>query len=144
MGRGSPDQGQAQVIVLDANILVSAILGVQTERVLGAAIGRGLTLGVPEPQILESARVLTEKLGFTHEEAQLALETVTAIVIPLGSELYGAKEEAARQRLHQRAQSDWPMLAAALTIEGGVWTNDRDFFGSGVPVWSSRNIKYAV
>lgn len=132
------------MIVLDANILVSAIMGVQTERVLAAAIGQGLTLGVPEAQILESARVLTEKLGFTHEEAQLALETVTAIVTPLGTEFYGAKEEAARHRLHQRAQSDWPVLAAALTIDGGIWTHDRDFFGTGVPVWSSRNLRYAA
>jgi predicted nucleic acid-binding protein len=132
------------VILLDANILVSAIMGVQTKRVLAAAIGQGLTLGVTEPQILESARVLTEKLGLTHEEAQLALEALTAVVVPVGAEFYGAKEEAARQRLHRRAQSDWPVLAAALTIDGGVWTHDRDFFGTGVPVWSSRNLRYAA
>jgi predicted nucleic acid-binding protein len=132
------------VILLDANILISAIIGVQTRRVLADAIGRGLALGVPEPQILEAARVLTEKLGLTHEETQVALETVTATVVRLGAEFYRGKEEAARQRLHQRAQSDWPVLAAALTNEGGIWSHDRDFFGTGVPVWSSRNLKYAV
>ena len=131
------------MILLDANILVSAILGVQTKRVLAAAIERGVTLAIPEPQILESSRVLTEKLALTPERAQLAIETVTAVVTPLGANFYGAKETAARQRLHQRAQSDWPVLAAALTIDGGIWTHDRDFFGTGVPVWSSRNLKYA-
>ena len=144
MGRGSPDQGKAQVIMLDANILVSAIIGVQTKRVLAAAIERGVTLGIPEPQILESSRVLIEKLGLSPEKAQVALDAVTAVVAPLGREFYGAKEDAARQRLHQRAQSDWPVLAAALTIDGGIWTHDRDFFGTGVPVWSSRNLKYAA
>jgi predicted nucleic acid-binding protein len=132
------------VILLDANILVSAIMGIQTRRVLAEAIGRGLTLGVPEPQILEAARVLTEKLSLTHEETRDALETVTATVIRLGAEFYSAKEEAAHQRLHERAQSDWPVLAAALTIDGGIWTHDRDFFGTGVPVWSSKNLKYAA
>jgi predicted nucleic acid-binding protein len=137
-------QGQAQVIVLDANILVSAIIGVQTKRVLEAAIERGVTLGIPAPQILESSRVLIDKLGVAVEKAQVGLEAVTAIVTPLGREFYGAKEDAARQRLHQRAQPDWPVLAAALTIDGGIWTHDRDFFGTGVPVWSSRNLRYAT
>jgi predicted nucleic acid-binding protein len=132
------------VIVLDANVLVSAILGVQTKTVLANAIERGLSLGIPEPQILECSRVLTEKLGIAPEKSRLALETVMAIVIPLSAEFYGAKEDAARQRLHRRAQSDWPVLAAALTIDGGIWSHDRDFFGTGVPVWSSRNMRYAA
>ena len=132
------------MILLDANILVSAIIGVQTKRVLAAAIERGVTLGIPEPQILESLLVLTEKLGLSAEKTQVALEAITAVVTPLGREFYGAKEEAARQRLHARAQSDWPVLAAALTINGGIWSHDRDFFGTGVAVWSSRNLKYAV
>jgi predicted nucleic acid-binding protein len=132
------------VILLDANILVSAIIGVQTKRVLAGAIQQGLILGVPEPQIREAVRVLTGKLGLTHQDAKIALETVMAGLIPLGAEFYEANEEAARQRLHRRAQSDWPVLAAALTIDGGIWTHDRDFFGTGVPVWSSRNLQYAA
>jgi len=131
------------VILLDANILVSVIIGVQTKRALAAAIERGVTLGIPEPQVLESFRVLTDKLGLSAERVQVALAAVTAVVMPLGREFYGAREHDARQRLHQRAQSDWPVLAAALTNDGGIWTNDRDFFGTGVPVWSSRNLKYA-
>jgi predicted nucleic acid-binding protein len=131
------------VILLDANILVSAIAGVHTKRVLAETAARGVTLGVTEPQLLEAARVLTQKLGLTREEAEIALEAVSALVVPLGAESYAAAEPASRERLHRRAQADWPVLAAALMFDGGIWSHDRDFFGTGVPVWSSRNMRYA-
>lgn len=53
------------MIVLDANILVSAVLGRAVPRVLAAAHARGVTLTVAEPQILKAARVLVDKLGLT-------------------------------------------------------------------------------
>jgi predicted nucleic acid-binding protein len=32
---------------------------------------------------------------------------------------------------------DQPTVALALTINAGIWTLDRDFFGIGLPVWST-------
>ncbi len=32
---------------------------------------------------------------------------------------------------------DRPTVALALTINAGIWTLDRDFFGIGLPVWST-------
>lgn len=132
------------MIVLDANILVSAVLGREAPRVLAAAHARGVTLAVTEPQILEAAAVLVGKLGLTQAEARRGLEAVTSLVTPLGLEFCVAMEAPARRRLHERAQGDWPVLAAALASEGGIWTHDRDFFGVGVPVWSSRNMVHAA
>lgn len=63
---------------------------------------------------------------------------------PLALEFCTAMETHARRRLHERAQSDWSVLAAALAAEGGIWSHDRDFFGVGVPVWSSRNMIHAA
>lgn len=131
------------MIVLDANILVSAILGRQVPRVLASARAKGVTLAVPESQIIEAAGILIDKIGLTQIEARKGIEAVMGFAIPLGQQFFVAMESAARARLHERAQSDWPVLAAALAATGGVWTNDRDFFGVGVPVWSSRNMKYA-
>ena len=132
------------MIVLDANILVAAAIGRQVPRVLAEAYARGVTLAVAEEQIIEAASVLIEKIGLAEPEAREALERITALVNPLAPEFFAAMETPARQRLHQRAQSDWPVLAAALASGGGIWTNDRDFFGIGVPVWSSRNMVYAT
>lgn len=132
------------MILLDANILVSAVLGERVPRVLAAAHARGVSLAVPEAQLREAAGVLVEKLGLTEDDASQSLAAMTALVTVLPIEFYAAMESAARERLHARAQSDWPVLAAALAAQGGVWSHDRDFFGVGVPVWSSRNMQYAV
>lgn len=132
------------MIVLDANILVAAVLGRQVPRVLAAAQARGVALAVTERQILEAAHVLVGKIGLTASEARAGLEAVTALITPLGTEFFAAAETPARDRLHARAQSDWPVLAAALAAGGGIWSHDRDFFGVGVPVWSSRNMACAM
>jgi len=131
------------MILLDANILVSAVLGEQVPRVLAAAHARGVSLAVPEAQLREAARVLVEKLGFAEDDASQSLAAMAALVTVLPMEFYAAMESAARERLHERARSDWPLLAAALALGGAIWSHDRDLFGVGVPVWSSRNMQYA-
>ncbi len=131
------------MIILDANILVAAILGRQVPRVLAHAHGRGVALAAPEPQIVEAARVLIDKIGLTEAEARRGLEAIAEIVTPLAPEFWRHLESDARRRLHARAETDWPVLAAALAAEGGVWSHDHDFFGVGAPVWSSRNMAYA-
>lgn len=132
------------MIVLDANILVSAILGRRVKLELRAASERGVALTVPIPQLVEAETVLRSKIGLTHEEAAEQLRLVLAIIRPIEEVFYAPFESAARERLHSRGQPDWPVLAAALAAEGGVWSHDKDFFGVGVPVWSTRNVRFAV
>jgi predicted nucleic acid-binding protein len=36
-----------------------------------------------------------------------------------------------------RDPTDTPTVALALALDCGIWTNDRDFFGCGLPVWST-------
>ena len=40
-----------------------------------------------------------------------------------------------------RDEEDWPVLAAALALSCAVWTEDTDFFGSGIAVWTSDRIE---
>ena len=131
------------MIVLDANVLVSVVLGRAVKGALAAALDRGVTLRVPEPQLQEAVRVLVEKIGYTRENAMQALDAITAFVILTPPEFYATHQHAARQRLHARGQPDWPVLATALAGDGGVCSHDRDFFGVGVPVWSTRNLQFA-
>ena len=46
-------------------------------------------------------------------------------------------------RLREGGKSDWPALAAALALEGEIWSDDRDYFGVGVPIWSTPNVRFA-
>ena len=57
---------------------------------------------------------------------------------------YREHEEAARARIHYKNTRDWPILAAAISENAAIWTDDRDFFGTGVPTWTTRNVKYTV
>ncbi len=50
-------------------------------------------------------------------------------------------EEAARQRLRGRDEEDWPVLAAAMALSSAIWTEDTDFFGSGIAVWTSDRVE---
>ena len=131
------------MIVLDANIVVSYVLGRGTSIALHDALRRGLRLVVPLAQVSEAYRALVDKLGIPSLEADGFVEAMTRMVEVLGPETYRGEEARARERLHSRAQPDWPVLAAALAYEGGIWSHDRDFFGVGVPVWSTRNIAFA-
>ncbi len=132
------------MIFLDANILVSAILGTHTKQALRAALARDVDLGVTEAQLVEAESVLVRTLGLSRERAIEALEAIARLVLVAPEAFYATYEPAARARLHARGQPDWPVLAAALAADGGVWSHDRDFFGIGAPLWSTRNIKFAM
>ncbi len=44
------------------------------------------------------------------------------------------------QRIAVRDADDWPVLACAMTLGCPVWTEDADFFGTGVPTWTTDRI----
>lgn len=130
------------MIVLDANIMVTAIIGVFAQQRLRELLSRAAPLAVPALQLEEAGFVLTEKLAFP--SAIDRVKELASHIRILDPANYAAREADARARLHERAQSDWPVLAAALTFDAAIWSNDRDFFGVGVPVWSTRNIAMAA
>jgi hypothetical protein len=50
-------------------------------------------------------------------------------------------EHDARERLRVRDEDDWPVLASALALSCPIWSEDADFFGTGVAVWTTSRIK---
>jgi predicted nucleic acid-binding protein len=52
---------------------------------------------------------------------------------------YGQYEAEARDRI-PRDPNDWPAVALALQLGIGIWTVDDDFFGCGVPVWTTETL----
>ena len=56
-------------------------------------------------------------------------------------DIYSAFESEARTRLGGRDEEDWPVLACALALGCAVWTEDSDFFGTGIAVWNTSRIK---
>lgn len=132
------------MIILDANVVAACVLGKKTSPLMGQLHVAGAQFAICEPQLAEAHRVLTVKLGQDPRRVSLAIDSVKVFARVLDAESYAAFEATARARLHERAQTDWPVLAAALAYDGAIWSNDRDFFGVGVPVWSSRNVRFAA
>lgn len=128
--------------VVDSSVIVSAVLG--RYDLFGPVLANGAVLMTTEAQLAESAKVLARLTKVDAEEAQVLVDAaVGEFVIADLSEVAEA-EPIARARLHERGQPDWPVLAASLIFDADIWSNDHDFFGVGVPVWSMRNIKHAL
>jgi predicted nucleic acid-binding protein len=53
---------------------------------------------------------------------------------------YSVHEATARSRIASRDVTDWPIVATALLLDCPIWTEDRDFFGSGVATWTTQNV----
>ena len=130
-------------LVVDANIIIRLVVGRRAPIDAAEAMMRGVRLSATLAQLEESAKVLVREFDFTNDQAIQELAGVTAAMKLLDHDVYAAFEQAARCRLHRKAQPDWPVLAAAMATDAGVWSDDRDFFGVGVPVWSSLTIAYA-
>ena len=80
------------------------------------------------------------KMGWQGQAVDGIAAAILNVVPPLS---YAGDEVAARERLTPRGQPDWPVLAAAIAFDDEIWSNDRDFFGVGVPVWSTPNIQFS-
>ena len=70
-----------------------------------------------------------------------ALETLTYIVYSISSETYETLENEAKERIAERDPNDWPLVALSLLFDCPVWTEDNDFFGTGIAVWNTRNVE---
>lgn len=45
------------------------------------------------------------------------------------------------KRIGRRDPDDWPIAAAALILDCPIWTEDKDFFGTGIPTWTSDRVE---
>ncbi len=84
---------------------------------------------------------LLEKRGIQSESAMAVLDALETIVLPLELVVYVDFKEQALQRIATRDADDWPVLACAMTIGCPVWTEDADFFGTGVATWTTDRVE---
>ncbi len=128
--------------MLDANILIRAVLGNRVRGILEKYAGI-VSFFVPLVAYSEAdthLATLVMKRGGDPAKAALLLKTLLALTETVGPELYGDFEAEARERLGSRDPDDWPILASALALNCPIWTEDTDFFGCGVATWTSSRI----
>jgi predicted nucleic acid-binding protein len=83
---------------------------------------------------------LLNKRGVDASAAMLVLDRLEGVVQPIDAELYEGMRQQSLQRIAVRDADDWPVLACAMTLGCPVWTEDADFFGTGVATWTSDRI----
>ena len=88
------------------------------------------------------AAVLTKRGELRARQASLdklaALQTAVQIV---DQAEYEAMKPAALARVGPCDPDDWPVLACALLLNCPIWTEDRDFFGTGVATWTTALVE---
>lgn len=131
-----------KTIVLDANILIRAVLGKRVRELLfeNAASVRFFAPDVAYADARKYLPALLEKRGVKSEAAMKVLDALESVVHPLEFEFYAGLQQQALQRIAMRDPDDWPVLACAMTLDCPVWTEDADFFGTGVATWTTDRV----
>jgi hypothetical protein len=134
-------------LVADASVLVGEALRARGRALLGSAL---FEFVISEDAWEETQYELRRRValiavrrafppGRDHEVLADALDGIAlnASIVPPST--YQERQAEARQRM-ARDPDDAPTLALALTLDSGIWTSDRDFFGCGIPVWSTETL----
>lgn len=135
-------------LVVDTSVLVGELLRALGRERLG---DQRLDLFLPEQMWAEAQIELPRRIGtfgrrrdlptaVTDELVSLCLASIEANVGILDEAIYGAFEDEARSR-SLRDPGDWPVVATALALSAGVWTNDNDFLGTGIPTWTTPSLQ---
>ena len=132
-----------KAIVLDANILIRAVLGKRVRELIAANAGT-VQFFAPDVAYADARKylpALLEKRGVNSEAALTVLDALESIVQPLELGVYSGLQAAALQRIAMRDADDWPVLACAMTIACPVWREDADFFGTGIATWTTDRVE---
>ena len=133
-------------LVVDTNFLISAVIGKRKFALsLIETFARRVDFFAPAVGFAELHEHLPGLLAKWHvpaAEGLAVLERLAVAVQPLDAEITARFEIAARLRIDARDPKDWPVLAAALALTCPLWTDDNDFFGTGIATWSTPNVRH--
>lgn len=140
------DQAEAMTdqrrLVLDANILLRAVFGVRVRSLL-EAYEDTVSFYAPDICFADARKYIpsiSEKRRIDPAPGILVLDHLSRLVELVDRSLYEEYEASARERMVSRDEEDWPIVAAALLLTCPVWTEDRDFFGSGISIWTTETV----
>lgn len=131
-------------LVLDANILIRAVLGVRVRSLIENYCER-VAFFVAEPGFQEAQAYLAEiapARGIGEAIWRDTLQRVMVAVQTIAPDELERSGVQARARIGARDPEDWPTLAAALLLDCPIWTEDQDFFGSGVATWTTATVEH--
>ncbi len=133
-----------EMLVLDANILIRAVLGRRVRQLLETYSAEGIRFFAPDVAFEDAQNYLPpllRKRGKQDADVAASLDYLQQFIETVEADVYAIFEGQARQRLRGRDEDDWPVLATALALGCGVWSEDQDFFGTGIAVWNTKTVE---
>lgn len=133
----------SKTLVLDTNILLRAVFGVKVPAILDRYKQDAdfFTPDVCYDELKKYAFSIGAKRGLSSEHISNTIGWLEKVVRPIGADIYDDKKADAKNRIGARDINDWPIVALALTLDSAIWTEDHDFFGTGLSTWNSRNVE---
>ena len=131
-----------RALILDANILIRAVLGNRVRALIlkNAPAVKFFAPDVAYADAYQYLPALLTKRGLPADTVLETLEALETLVHSIDTNLYGGLKNRALQRIAARDADDWPVLACALMLDCPIWTEDADFFGTGIATWTSDRI----
>ena len=133
-----------RAIVLDANILIRAVLGKRVRELLieHAATVKFFAPDVAYADARKHLPALLIKRGISSSAAIRAFDGLESIVQHIKLTLYGGQQQQALQRIANCGADDWTVLACVITIGCPVWTVNSDFFAAGVAIRTTDLVEW--
>jgi len=126
-------------LVVDANVILSATVG-------GKAAG--LMWSIPSELVTttHTLREVARYLPTLADKAEVPLEVALGALhlLPITiyrRTFYRAEAAQARDLIWSRDPNDVDLLALALKVRSPIWTNDRDFQGLGVEIYTTAQLQ---
>jgi len=134
-------------LVADSSVLVAEALRARGRDLLEDPLLELVTAAEAqseaEHELSKRVAIITRRTTLIPDMAEALLrasiDLIRSNVAVAPSAGYQAKREEARQRM-RRDPDDAPTLALALVLDCGIWTSDYDFFGCGMPIWSTETL----
>ncbi|MBA3536803.1 MAG: PIN domain-containing protein [Tatlockia sp.] len=132
----------SRILIIDANILIRGVLGSKVRDLIITNSDK-VDFFTPEVCIQDAEKylpILFKKRSLSAEPALRLLSALKSIIQVIDEDVYSEYAEEAQRRMENRDPQDWPIAAAALALNSAIWTEDKDFFGSGFTTWMTAKV----
>lgn len=130
-------------LVIDANIVIRAVFGTRVPTLI-ASYCPSTAFYIAEPNLAEALHYieqLGEKRGIDRARLERSIAALMQVIQIVPEVELASVRDRASARVARRDVDDWPAVAAAMVLDCPIWTEDADFFGSGVATWTSDTVE---
>lgn len=126
-------------LAVDANPILSAIIGGSARNIfISTENTRFYTTVFNYREVERYIPIFSSKRNIPIEDLYLALSMLPLTACDVG--FYKTKMKQAKMMIAKRDPHDVHLLALSLKLNCPVWSNDKDFEGLGVKVYSTLNL----